>query len=55
MVDQEICKTCGGDRVVSKMEQVYAGEPHMAPIGEEPCPDCSLDDEEEEYDQHEEK
>lgn len=46
---EEVCETCGGDRVVSAMEQVYAGEPHMADIGEQPCPDCSID-EDEDYD-----
>lgn len=35
-----LCRTCGGTGEVSKMEQVYAGEPHMADIGTESCPDC---------------
>lgn len=39
--DEEECETCGGTGVVTTMERVYPNEPHMAPIGEEPCPDCS--------------
>ena len=34
------CKECGGTGELSVEEQVYAGEPHMAPIGSEPCPSC---------------
>lgn len=44
---EEICNTCKGTRLVSAMERVYPGEPHMADIGEQPCPDCR---EEEDYD-----
>jgi len=36
----EVCETCGGTGEVSCMEAVYPGEPHMAPIGTQPCPDC---------------
>lgn len=43
--EEEVCKTCGGDRVVRAMGQVYPGEPHMADIDEEPCPDCGLSSE----------
>lgn len=39
---EEPCETCGGEGEVSTMEQVYPGEPHMAPIGTAPCPDCNL-------------
>ena len=39
--DEEECETCGGTGVITTMERVYPNEPHMAPIGEEPCPDCS--------------
>lgn len=34
------CQTCGGTGEVSKMEAVYPGEPHMADVGTQPCPDC---------------
>lgn len=36
----EKCQTCGGTGEVDTMEQVYPGEPHMAPIGTGKCPDC---------------
>lgn len=36
------CETCDGTGEVSSMEQVYPGEPHMADIGTQPCPDCQL-------------
>lgn len=36
------CEICGGKdgrhENVSRMEAVYPGEPHMADIGSEPCP-----------------
>lgn len=35
------CQTCGGMGEVSSMERVYPNEPHEAPIGSAPCPDCS--------------
>jgi hypothetical protein len=31
------CDICGGTGEVTTMEQVYAGEPHMAPIGTKKC------------------
>ncbi len=31
----------GGIGYVRTMERVYPNEPHMAPVGEEPCPDCN--------------
>lgn len=34
------CQTCDGTGEVSKMGPVYAGEPHMADVDTEPCPDC---------------
>ena len=34
------CETCQDTGEVSCMERVYPGEPHMANIGTEPCPDC---------------
>ncbi len=40
MEKDERCQTCGGTGEVSKMEQVYPNEPHMADIGFGPCPDC---------------
>lgn len=41
-VGVEVCETCDGTGEVTTMEYVYPGEPHMAPIGTAPCPDCSL-------------
>lgn len=35
------CETCGGKGWVRTMGRVYANEPHMADVDEEPCPDCS--------------
>ena len=35
------CRTCDGTGEVTTMEAVYAGEPHMAPIGTGKCPDCT--------------
>lgn len=37
-----VCRTCGGSGEVRSMEQVYPGEPHMADVGTEPCPDCNV-------------
>lgn len=37
---EEVCAECGGTGEVTTMEAVYAGEPHMAPIGNAPCPAC---------------
>lgn len=36
-----VCRTCGGLGEVTTMEQVYSGEPHIAPIGTQNCPDCN--------------
>lgn len=36
-----VCRTCGGTGEVRTMEQVYAGEPHMADVGTGRCPDCN--------------
>ena len=33
----DICEYCGGIGELSSMMTVYAGEPHMADIGTEPC------------------
>lgn len=38
---REECETCGGTGEVGTMEQVYPGEPHMANVGTENCPDCN--------------
>lgn len=27
------------------MEYVWAGEPHMADVGSQPCPDCNMSEE----------
>lgn len=49
--DEEVCETCGGTGEVSSMEAVYPGEPHMADVGTQPCPDCSPQfDDSDEYD-----
>lgn len=45
------CDECGGTGEVTTMEQVYANEPHMAPIGTRPCPKCRSKKEEEYNDQ----
>ncbi len=42
---EEECETCGGIGYVRTTERVYPGEPHMAPVGEEPCPECNGKDE----------
>ncbi len=34
---EPVCEYCGGTGEVDSMEQVYAGEPHMAPIGTRKC------------------
>lgn len=34
------CPTCHGDGEIPKMAPVYPGEPHMASIDRETCPDC---------------
>lgn len=31
------CEFCGGEGTIPSMEQVYAGEPHYADVGEEDC------------------
>ena len=49
-----VCRTCKGTKEVSAMEQVYAGEPHMADVGTRACPDC-CPPKEEEYDDQEPK
>ncbi len=41
VVHPPVCQTCGGSGEVRTMERVYAGEPHMADIGTEKCPDCN--------------
>jgi len=47
--DEEVCETCGGTGEVSAMEAVYPGEPHMADVGTQPCPDCCGGDTEDDY------
>lgn len=37
------CATCEDTGEVDTMEQVYPNEPHTAPIGTGPCPDCMGD------------
>jgi hypothetical protein len=37
---EDVCAECGGSGEVSTMEAVYAGEPHMAPIGSAICRNC---------------
>ena len=43
----EKCEMCGGTGEMTTMEYVYAGEPHMAPIGTRPCLCQSKKDEDE--------
>jgi hypothetical protein len=38
------CETCGGERTIPKMEQVWPGEVPMADTGTQPCPDCQGED-----------
>lgn len=35
--EEEVCEHCGGEGVVLVNAPVYQGEPHMAPIDQEPC------------------
>lgn len=37
---EEVCAECLGSGEVTTMERVYPNEPHMAPVGSEPCPAC---------------
>lgn len=39
------CETCKDTREVTTMESVYPNEPHQAPIGSSPCPDCCSQEE----------
>jgi hypothetical protein len=39
---KEVCKTCDGTKKIDAMDYVYANEPHQAPIGSQPCPDCCV-------------
>lgn len=41
---EEVCADCLGTGEVTTMESVYAGEPHMAPIGTAKC-HCQARDE----------
>lgn len=43
IITQE-CQTCGGEGRIPKYEQVWSGEPHMADIGSQPCPNCQRED-----------
>lgn len=36
-IKEEVCEDCGGTGEATKMERVYANEPHMADVGTEPC------------------
>jgi hypothetical protein len=40
---EEICDICKGTGFVPVDEVIWAGEPHTAPTGEEPCI-CNLDE-----------
>lgn len=44
ITEHEQCEHCGGldgeHEDITTMETVYAGEPHTAPIGSQPCPDA---------------
>jgi len=41
---EKVCETCGGTGEITTMERVYPNEPHMAPVGTAPCPDCQRRD-----------
>lgn len=41
---EEVCEFCYGEGEVTVDEQVWAGEPHTAPIGTRKCI-CRMDDE----------
>ncbi len=43
-LDEGICQTCGGTGFVRAIGPVYANEPHMADVDEEPCPECTPED-----------
>lgn len=53
VIEEEVdeCEYCGGKdgehEDITTMETVYAGEPHMAPIGSQTCPNALPDDEHE--------
>lgn len=47
---EEVCADCGGTGEVDTMEQVYANEPHMAPIGTRKCI-CRLQSNDDDHDQ----
>lgn len=49
---EEVCELCHGTGEVTVDEQVYANEPHMAPIGTQKCI-CQLSDPDDEYDDQE--
>lgn len=36
-LEDEVCEFCGGTGEITVDEQVYAGEPHYAPIGTRKC------------------
>lgn len=38
--EEDVCETCGGTGEITTMERVYPNEPHLAPVGSAPCPDC---------------
>lgn len=39
--DNSTCPICGGEGMVTVMEYVYPGEPHMAPVGSSKC-ECQV-------------
>lgn len=39
-VEEEVCQRCGGEGRVTTMGYVYAGEPHMADVDDQPCHEC---------------
>lgn len=41
--EDECCATCDNTGEVSVLAEVWPGEPNIADIGTQPCPDCQLD------------
>lgn len=47
--ENDTCETCGGDGKISAPGYVYPGEPHIADIETQPCPDCTEESGDEDY------
>jgi hypothetical protein len=49
---EQVCQLCAGTGEIITMEYVYPNEPHVAPIGTAPCPECQYPDDEDEDDEY---